>query len=128
MFGFDDVLGAGLKIIEKYIPDPQAKIAAEAALRTDLLSIDKGQMEVNKAEAAHRSIFVAGWRPWIGWVCGTAFAMHFVVLPLVSVVGIYAGFAAPTITFDMSSLMTVLMGMLGLGGMRSYEKIKGVAK
>jgi hypothetical protein len=128
MFGIDDAIGAGLKIIDKFIPDPQAKIEAEKALRSDLLEADKGQMEVNKVEAGHRSIFVAGWRPFIGWTCGSAFAMHFVILPLLQLAAIYADFTPPIIDFDMESLLTVMLGMLGLGGMRSYEKIKGVSK
>ena len=85
-------------------------------------------MEVNKVEAAHRTVFVAGWRPFIGWTCGSAFAMHFVLLPLLQVVAMYADFTPPTIAFDMESLLTVMLGMLGLGGMRTYEKMKGVAK
>ena len=127
-FGFDDALAAGLKIINKFVPDPQAKIEAEAALREGLLAADQGQMEVNKVEAAHRSIFVAGWRPFIGWTCGAAFSMHFVLLPLIQVASIYANFTPPVIAFDMESLLTVMLGMLGLGGMRTYEKMKGVAK
>jgi len=127
-FGFDDAIAAGLSIIDKFVPDPQAKIEAEAALRDSLLEADRGQMEVNKVEAGHRSIFVAGWRPFIGWVCGSAFAMHFVGMPVLQVIALYADFAPPVIDFDMQSLLTVMLGMLGLGGMRSYEKIKGVSK
>lgn len=128
MFGFDDAIAAGLKVLDKFIPDPALKAKMEAELRKGLLDADKGQMEVNKVEAAHRSIFVAGWRPFIGWVCGTAFAMHFVVIPLMQVVAVYADFEPPILSFDMQSLLTVMMGMLGLGGMRTYEKMKGVAK
>ena len=128
MFGFDDAIAAGLKVLDKFIPDPELKAKMEAELRKGLLDADKGQMEVNKVEAAHRSIFVAGWRPFIGWVCGSAFAMHFVIIPVMQVVAIYADFAPPVLSFDMESLLTVMMGMLGLGGMRTYEKMKGVAK
>ena len=127
-FGIDDAIAAGLKIVNKFIPDPEARIKAEESLRADLMEWDKGQMEVNKVEAGHRSIFVAGWRPFIGWVCGSAFAMHFVGMPVLQVIALYADFAPPVIDFDMQSLLTVMLGMLGLGGMRSYEKIKGVSK
>jgi hypothetical protein len=88
-----------------------------------------GQIEVNKAEAQHRSIFVAGWRPFLGW--GLAFAMiwHFVLAPMVVFGFAYAGMETPDLpTFDMDSLMTVLLGMLGLGGLRTVEKVKGLTK
>ena len=90
------------------------------------------QVDVNKAEAQHRSIFVAGWRPFIGWVCGVALAYHFILYPIV--VFILASFPTETFTidqlpkFDMDSLMTVLLGMLGLGGLRTFEKSKGLTK
>ena len=76
--------------------------------------------KTNQAEAMHRSVFVAGWRPFIGWVCGLAFAFHYIALPLILTY-------RPDLTvpdFDTNSLFTVLMGMLGLGGLRTYEKLK----
>ena len=75
--------------------------------------------KTNEAEAMHRSVFVAGWRPFIGWVCGLAFAFHYIALPLILT---YSDVEPPQ--FDTNSLFTVLMGMLGLGGLRSYEKMK----
>lgn len=128
MFGIDDAIAAGLKVLDKFIPDPAAKAKAEAELRQSLMNWDKAQTEVNKAEAVHRSIFVAGWRPFIGWSCGVALSMHFVGLPIIQVIALYANFTPPVISFDMETLMTVLLGMLGLGGLRTFEKIKGVAK
>jgi len=87
------------------------------------------QVEVNKAEASHRSIFVAGWRPFIGWTCGVALAYHFILAPLIIFGVAWYGAEIPEIpAFDMDSLMTVLLGMLGLGGMRSFEKAKGLTK
>jgi hypothetical protein len=87
------------------------------------------QVSVNQAEAQHRSTFVAGWRPFIGWVCGIALAYHFVLSPII-VFGIaISGVTVPELpSFDMNSLMTVLMGMLGLGGLRTYEKSRGLTK
>jgi|DEB0MinimDraft_6_1074348.scaffolds.fasta_scaffold21942_2 hypothetical protein len=127
-FGIDDAIASGLKIINKFIPDPQEKIKAEQELRKDLLAADVAQMEVNKQEAAHRTVFVAGWRPFIGWTCGSAFAMHYVLFPLLQVLSLYLNFTPPQLSFDMESLLTVMLGMLGLGGMRTYEKFKGVSK
>ena len=89
----------------------------------------KGQLEINKAEATHKSIFVAGWRPFIGWTCGIALCWHFVIAPFTMFICAYLMVAIPELpTFDMGSLMTVLMGMLGLGGLRSFEKYKGLTK
>jgi len=127
-FGIDDAIATGLKVLNKFIPDPEAKIRAENELRSALLAADKGQMDVNKVEAGHRSIFVAGWRPWIGWNCGAAFSIHFIILPLTQVAAIYMDFVPPVISFDMQSLMTIMMGMIGIAGMRTYEKFKGITK
>jgi len=89
----------------------------------------KGQLEVNKAEASHRSAWVAGWRPFIGWVCGVALAWHFVLSPVIIFLAAWFNVTLPALpTFDMGSLMTVLMGMLGLGGLRTFEKSKGLTK
>ncbi len=82
------------------------------------------QNEVNKIEAQHRSIFVAGWRPFIGWVCGLALLYNFVIRDLVA-------WLMPEImppALQMEHLITILMGMLGLGGLRTYEKLKDKSK
>ena len=88
-----------------------------------------GQLDINKEEAKHRSIFVAGARPFILWVCGFAFAYHFIVQPMIL---LFASLFSIEVTglpeFDMTSLMTVLGGILGLGGLRSYEKKNGVSR
>ena len=87
------------------------------------------QTKINLAEASHRTLFVAGWRPFIGWTCGVALCWHFVLAPITIFLCAYIGVAIPELpTFDMGSLMTVLMGMLGLGGLRTYEKQKGLTK
>lgn len=124
MFGFDDAIAVGLKVLDKFIPDPEAKAKAEKELREGLLAADVAQMGVNKVEAAHRSIFVAGWRPFIGWTSGSAFFLHFIAFPIAYTIEP----TLPKVEFDMQSLMTVMLGMLGLGGMRTYEKMKGVSK
>ena len=128
MFGIDDAIAAGLKILDKFVPDPEARARAEGELRASLMEWDRGQMTVNTAEAGHRSLFVAGWRPWIGWVCGIAFAWHFVAQPLFLFGLAMTGKMVPLPAFDMTSLLTVMMGMLGLGGLRTFEKMKGLTK
>ena len=127
------LIGPVTGLLDKFIEDKdqKARLAHEVATmaQNHAQELAKGQLEINKAEAQHRSIFVAGWRPFVGWTCGVALAWHFVLAPFVIFASAYAGIALPDLpTFDMSSLLTVLMGMLGLGGMRSFEKVKGLTK
>lgn len=141
-----DIFGAGGlavllgKVADKIWPDPTER----ARQQVRLLELDRAgefkqidamieagrqQAAVNQQEAAHGSIFVAGWRPFIGWVCGTSLAYTFVLQPLVQFLCVMNA-----VTFDPAllpvlnsgELMTVLLGMLGLGGLRTYEKFKGV--
>jgi hypothetical protein len=109
----------------------RAQEQVEQQMVTAISGLVQGQLEINKAEAQHHSIFVAGWRPAIGWVCGIALFWNFVLQPLllwgVWMVPEYADVAtAPKL--DTGELMTVLLGMLGLGGLRTYEKRVGVER
>lgn len=114
-------------VVEKFIPDKDkaSELAHEVATLAEnhAHEIAKKQIEVNKEEAAHKSLFVAGWRPFIGWTCGVAMANNFVVMPYVSVL-----FSVTVPILELSEMMPVLMGLLGLGAYRSYEKVKGVAR
>ena len=83
------------------------------------------QTKINKIEASHRTVFVAGWRPFIGWVCGVALAYNFVIRDLF--IWITKTADAPP-ALQMEHLMTVLLGMLGLGGLRTYEKLNDKTK
>jgi len=125
-------------IIDKLIPDPQAAADAklkafELAQKGELAALDAdlrlalGQMEVNKAEAT-TDVFRGGWRPFCGWVCGAGLAYTFLLKPLLPwAVGLF-GVAVPLLpAIDSDALMALLFGMLGLGGMRSWEKAKGVS-
>jgi len=127
------------KIADKIWPDPAAKAAGmlelerlrqtgELAVLTAETELAKGQLAINAEEAKSASLFVAGWRPFIGWVCGVAFAYHFIVQPLISYIMATKGQMVMLPAFDMDALNTVLLGMLGIGGMRSFEKYKGVTK
>lgn len=120
-FGIDDAVAAGLQVLNKFVPDPDAKIKAEAELRNALLAMDAKQAEVNTAEAANPNVFVSGWRPAIGWVGAAGLTYQFVLRPIL--VGLGWGSLPP---LD-SSLMELVFLMLGVGGLRTYEKIKGVA-
>ena len=97
----------------------KTQIQADSAAST-------GQIEVNKAEATNESLFVSGWRPAIGWSCALAFAWTFVIAPLVAYSATLAGWKGSLPSLDLNQLMPVLLGMLGLGGMRTYEKVSGV--
>ena len=88
----------------------------------ELISI---QTKINEIEAQHRTVFVAGWRPFVGWVCGVALAYNFVVRDLF-ISALQPESVPPAL--QMEHLMTVLMGMLGLGGLRTYEKLKDKTK
>lgn len=114
-------------IFDKIFPD--AESANKAKLELMKMEADGAfkQLEVNKAEAASGSVFVAGWRPFIGWVCGVIFGYNFLLQPLAIFIMAYFGHPIPDLpALDSSEVMTVLLGMLGLGGLRTVEKVKGV--
>jgi len=127
------LIGPVSGILDKVIPDKdmKAKLAHELATMADTHAQQAllAQLEINKAEAASGSVFKGGWRPFVGWVCGIALLYHFILSPLIIFSVTLTGIDIPPIPeFDMGSLMTVLMGMLGLGGLRTYEKQKGITK
>lgn len=129
----DKLIGPVAGILDKVIEDKDQKnlLAHEIATMAErhAQELAKGQLEINQAEAASGSIFKGGWRPFIGWVCGTAFAYHFILQPIIVFGVTVAGVTLPPLPeFDMATLMPVLMGMLGLGGLRTFEKTKGVSK
>lgn len=125
-------------LLDKLFPDPKAAAEAKlevmrlaqtgelAQLKADL-QLATGQIDVNKVEAASSSLFVSGWRPFVGWVCGAAFAFKFIGGPAAFVLSQWVGYPITLPTFDFTEMSTILLGMLGLGGLRSIEKVKGVA-
>jgi len=138
-----DPITAGLevagKLLDKFFPNPADRAAAQQKLlemqqtgelahlaaETDLA---KGQLAINQVEAGSQDKFVSRWRPFIGWVCGGAFAYHFVIQPLLAFLLAACGHPVPLPSFDMDALNTVLGGLLGLGGMRTFEKVKASGK
>lgn len=86
------------------------------------------QVELNKIEAQHRSIFVAGWRPFIGWICGCALAWHFILYDLLMWISSVRGWLSPPELVGTSELISVVFALLGLGGLRTFEKVKGKTK
>tara|TARA_R110002051_G_C8477267_1_gene461048 strand:- start:148 stop:519 length:372 start_codon:yes stop_codon:yes gene_type:complete len=103
--------------VDKFTLDKQEKAELIA-------EINKAQLEVNKVEAGHTSMFVAGWRPFTGWVCSFALLYHFILQPLLTFILHTKGILVVLPEFDMGTLTTILLGMLGLGGMRSFEKVQ----
>ena len=127
------LIGPVSGILDKVIPDSdmKAKLAHEIATMSDTHAQQAllAQLEINKAEAASGSLFKGGWRPFVGWICGFALLYHFILCPLILFIVAISGSEIPALPeFDMGSLMTVLLGMLGIGGLRSYEKTKGLTK
>ena len=120
-------------VLDRVIPDEAGKEKAKLEMQAAIMeAANKGmlaQLEVNKVEAAHRSIFIAGWRPFVGWTCGVALCWHFVLQDLILFAAACAGYPMDALPqFDTDTLLTVLLSMLGLGGLRSFEKIRGVTK
>ncbi len=127
------LVGPVTGLLDKFIEDKdqKAKLAHELATMADKHAQEAmlAQLEINKAEAASGSLFKGGWRPFVGWTCGIAFAYHFVLQPLLIFVFAYIGLETPDLPkFDVGTLLPVLGGMLGIGGLRSYEKTKGLTK
>lgn len=135
----DLIAGLVGKVIDRVWPDPTQK--AQAALELERMkqagefkeidtAIQLAQMQasVNVVEAANPDRFVAGWRPFIGWVCGSALAWHYIGGPLCGWLLLMAGNATPIPHVDLGDLIVILLGMLGLGGLRTTEKIKGVSR
>ena len=115
-------------ILDKFVADKDLKQKLEHELKTELHRANMAQIEVNKEEAKHRTVFVAGWRPFTGWVCATALAYHFILEPVIVFLLALYDIQLTLPQFDMGSLLTVLMGMLGLGGLRTYEKKQGLTQ
>ncbi len=120
-------------LLDKAIPDQdlKRKLAHEIATLAEKQGheIAIAQISVNKEEAASGSLFKGGWRPFVGWVCGVAFCYHFILQPLVIFIVAIAGVDIPDLpNFQMNTLLTVLGGLLGIGGLRTYEKQKGLTK
>jgi len=127
------ILDLAGKVIERVIPDPAAKAAAIQKLaeleQSGELQAMAMQAKINEIEAASPDRFISGWRPAVGWVCAAGLAMAYVAGPavslVISLVGMFHGhpFVAPVV--DMATLSPILLGMLGMAGLRTFEKVQG---
>jgi hypothetical protein len=126
------LIGPVTDLLDKFIEDKdqKARLAHDVATMAQkhAQELAKYQLEVNKTEAAHKSMFVAGWRPSVGWVCCLGLASNYIVIPMANFVLVISGSSVTVPSLDLSGMMPVLMGMLGLGAMRSYEKVNNVAR
>ena len=100
----------------------ELKFKIETLASEQAHAIDIAQIEVNKIEAANKNMFVAGWRPFIGWTCGVSMGFNYLVVPLAGAYGVDIS------ALDTTTMFPVLLGLLGLGSLRTYEKTKGVAR
>lgn len=138
MLGLGEAVGGLVKEalgpLLNLIPDPNARKEAEEKFNSQILGaltgLVKGQLAINQQEAAHPSVFVAGWRPFIGWVCGAGFAWAFLLQPFVSFFVVIFSNVDPAKLpeLDTGQLLSLALGMLGLGGLRTYEKQIGTAR
>ena len=124
----ESVIGIADKVLGKFIPDKTLRDQLRHEMNMAFHEANLAQVEVNKVEAASQNMFVAGWRPFVGWTCGVALLYHFLLLPLLHFILRATGNEVELPEFDFSHLSTILMGMLGLGGLRTYEKLRGVSR
>lgn len=122
--GIGSVANLANTVISKIWPDKSEQERQEIAAA---VMVVQGQLDINKAEAANPSVFVSGWRPAIGWVCGGACAWNWIGLPIAKAVLLLAGHDLALAPADLTEMLPILMGMLGLGGLRTIEKLNGAA-
>lgn len=111
-------------ILDKFVADKDLKLKLSHELEKEIVSLNKAQIELNAVEAAHENIFVSGWRPFIGWGCGVALLYHFLFEPIIQYILIIFNVPFTTPEFDFSQLSTIVMAMLGMSSLRTYEKTK----
>jgi hypothetical protein len=125
------IVTVGSQLITRLFPDPAQAAAANLELTKMQMSGElaqiTGQLDINKVEAASTSVFVSGWRPFVGWVCGLGLGYVAIVEPIARFIATMVGYTGNFPSIDTTITMQVLMGMLGLAGMRSYDKKNGVA-
>jgi hypothetical protein len=132
------LMGLGSKVIDRLWPDPAERDAAKLELLKMQQSGDLAQLtaetslmieqiKVNAAEAQHASVFVSGWRPGVGWVCVAACGWNWIGLPIAKVIAVILGHPINLASADLTEMLPILMGMLGLGGLRTIEKLQGRA-
>lgn len=136
MFGIDDAIAAGSKLVDDVVtrvwPNAteieKAKLAQVAAEAQNQFNLILGQLEINKTEAASPSLFVSGWRPAVGWCGALGYGYEFLWRPLANGLAIAIGLPPPFPSIEVEALSSLLFGLLGIGALRTVEKVKGVAR
>jgi hypothetical protein len=133
MVGILDIASVLTPIIDRVFPDPKDKLALQEQINTLAAQEEQrqhdevmGQIQVDTAEAGNASVFVSGWRPFVGWVCGAGVAYSFIIEPLAEFIAKLAHYSGQFPTLDVTNLMTLMMGMLGMGYLRTKEKMAGI--
>lgn len=121
-------LNIGTQLIDRLWPNPEEAARAKLELLRMQQAGELAQLQVNQAEAANPSVFVSGWRPAVGWLCVAACAWNWLGLPVVRLAAELYGHPIQLAPADLAEMWPVLMGMLGLGGMRTIEKLSGAAR
>ena len=124
----DTVIGVAAPLLDKFIVDKDKKAEFEHELKMVLHNANLQQNQINLEQAKHPSIFVAGARPAIMWICAFGLAWAYVLAPVLNWVLVVSGLDVPLPEIATEGLMTLTMSMLGLGGMRSFEKMNGIAR
>jgi len=133
-----DALGIGAiadfarDLVGRFFPDKteseKGQMALILATMQNQMAMNQGQMDTNKVEAANPSLFVSGWRPFVGWVCGSACAWNWIGLPVAKFGAELFGKTLVLQSADVSQILPLLLGMLGMGALRTYEKVQGATK
>lgn len=122
--GIGAVADLATTVINKFFPDKSEQEKQQLAMA---MTVIQGQLDANKAEAANPSVFVSGWRPFVGWVCGAGCAWNWIGLPIVKAISLALNHPLNLSPADLSEMMPLLFGLLGMGTLRTVEKINGVA-
>lgn len=133
-----DALGIGAiadlakDLVGRFFPDKTESEKAQMSLilttMQNQMAMNQGQMDTNKIEAANPNFFVSGWRPFVGWICGGACAWNWIGLPICLFIATSFGKKIEVAPADISQMLPLLMGLLGMGALRTYEKTQGVAR
>lgn len=122
--GIGSVADLANNVINKIWPDKSEQEKQQIAAAVMMV---QGQIDINKEEAKNPNLFVSGWRPFVGWVCGAACAWNWIGLPVAKAVALYFGHQIPLSAADLTEMLPLLFGMLGMGSLRTVEKINKVA-
>ena len=124
----ESVVGVAGKVLDKFVEDKDLKRKLESELKSQIISLDLAQAQTNLEQAKHSSVFIAGARPAIMWICSFGLGWQFVFQPVAAWIITVSGSDIMLPIFETEGLMPLTLSLLGLGGMRSFEKFKGIQR